>query len=355
MVTLLSVEALTELVKRHSLNAFFLDLIDYLKADFARWHDFDKMPRPAFHVPGGVIELMPISDQEYFSFKYVNGHPNNPLSNKQTVIATGQLSKVKDGYPVLMTEMTLLTALRTAATAAIASDLLARKDSTVLTLIGTGAQSDFQVLAHRLIRDIQTVRYYDTDEKAMDRFERNMASYGFELIRCKDHEDAVKGADIITVCTACKKHVDVIKDQWIKPGMHINGLGGDCPGKTELELSILERTKTVVEYFDQSFIEGEIQRYSLDEAKVHVYAELWEIITNQKEGRISDDEITLFDSVGIALEDFSALRLTYQLSQDYQIGEIINMVPPLEDPKDLFSVFKNANISANIPKKVTII
>ncbi|MCF6776321.1 ornithine cyclodeaminase [Thiotrichales bacterium 19X7-9] len=351
MVTILSVEALAKLIHRHGLKAFFMDLMQALREDFARWQAFDKMPRPAFHVPGGVIELMPVADDALFTFKYVNGHPNNPLSNKQTVVATGQLSRIEDGYPLLISEMTTLTALRTAATAAIASDLLARENASVLTLIGTGAQSDFQVLAHLLVRDIKEVRYFDTDPKAMDRFERNMKSYDIQLTRCDSHKQAVEGADIITVCTACKKHVDVIKDEWVKPGVHINGLGGDCPGKTELELSILHRSKTVVEYFDQSFIEGEIQRFTHKEAETKVYAELWELITNQKPARTSEDEITLFDSVGIALEDFSALRLTYQLLQQYQIGEVVNMIPPLEDPKDLFSVLKNTENLSNVANR----
>lgn len=342
MVTILSVEALVQIIKRHGLNAFFMDLMQTLKEDFSRWQSFNKMPRPAFHVPDGVIELMPVADDCFFSFKYVNGHPKNPLTNKQTVVATGQLSRVEDGYPLLISEMTTLTAFRTAATAAIASDLLAREDASVLALIGTGAQSDFQVLAHLLVRDIKEVRYFDTDPKAMDRFENNMKEYDIKLTRAKDHQEAVLGADIITVCTACKKHGNVIKDKWIKEGVHINGLGGDCPGKTELEISILNRTKTVVEYFEQSLIEGEIQRFSESEAKEKVYAELWELITEKKHGRISNEEITLFDSVGFALEDFSALRLTYRLAQEYQIGEITNMVPPLENPKDLFSVVKNA-------------
>lgn len=338
MIRMLTVEDVSQLVKKHTLNQIFLDLIETLKGDFSRWDEFTKIPRPAFHVPGGVIELMPIADNEYFSFKYVNGHPVNPASGKQTVVATGQLSAVKDGYPLLMSEMTVLTALRTAATAVLAADYLARKDAKTIALIGTGAQSDFQTLAHTLIRDIKTVRYFDTDPAAMVRYEKNMASYGMELIACENAQEAVEGADIIIVCTACKKHVDVILDKWIKPGVHISGLGGDCPGKTEIEASLLKRTKNIVEFFDQSFIEGEIQRFPEEVARELVYAELWEIIAAKKAGRENDDEITLFDSVGFAIEDFSVLKLIYQLAEKYDIGRKANMIPPLKDPKNLFSV-----------------
>lgn len=337
MVNILSVESLAKLLQQHTIKQFLLDLMAMLKADFSRWDQFSKMPRPAFHVKDGVIELMPIADQAFFSFKYVNGHPKNPLSHKQTVVATGQLSRVSDGYPILMSEMTVLTALRTAATAAIATDLLARRDAKTLAIIGTGAQSDFQTIAHQLVRDIKTVRFHDIDPKAMSRYQRNMQSYNLELVPCKSNHEAVEGADIVVVCTACKDHVDVIKDAWINNGVHINGLGGDCPGKTEIQLSLLSRTKTVVEYFEQSFIEGEIQRYDRETAKKAVYAELWEVITGCKPGRTNETEITLFDSVGFAIEDFSALKLTHQLTEKYHIGDVVNMIPPLEDPKDLFS------------------
>jgi len=290
---------------------------------------------------------MPIADKEYFSYKYVNGHPGNPSdNNKQTVVATGQLSKVSDGYPLFISEMTTLTALRTAATSALASDLLARKDAKTIAMIGTGAQSDFQILAHCLVRDIDTVRYHDIDANAMIRFYGNMHGYDFKLVACESNEEAVKDADIIIVCTACKNHVDVIKEEWVKPGVHINGLGGDCPGKTEIEKSLLPKAKVVVEYFEQSFFEGEIQRFSEKEAKDIVYAELWELITDQKAGRENDEEITLFDSVGFAIEDFSVLKMTYELCEKYQMGRVMNMIPPLNNPKNLFSVLRLSSDSS---------
>lgn len=340
MINVVCVDELSKLIKKHTFKQYVLDLIEVLKNDFSRWEEFDKIPRPAFHVPDGVIELMPTADKTLFAYKYVNGHPKNPLQNKQTIIATGQLSKVSDGHPLLISEMTVLTGLRTAATSALATDLLARKNAQTLALIGTGAQSDFQALATALVRDIKTIRFHDIDPQAMLRFESNMKPYGFELIACSSNEEAVKSADIITVCTACKAHAEVIKDAWIKPGVHINGLGGDCPGKTELEQKILTHAKVVVEFFEQSFIEGEIQRFNEQEAKDIVYAELWEIIQGKKNGRTSENEITVFDSVGFALEDFSALRLTHKLAEQYHIGKPLQMIPQLTDPKDLFSVLK---------------
>jgi len=284
-----------------------------------------------------VQELMPTADKEYFAYKFVNGHPDNPAAGKQTVVATGQLSEIKYGYPLLISEMTILTAFRTAATAALASMYLARKDSAVLALIGTGAQSEFQAKATKLVLPIKTVRYFDTDPAAMDKFECNLKGAGLELIRCKSAEEAVTGADVITVCTACKKHVVVLKSDWVKAGQHINGLGGDCPGKTELERELLFRGKVVVEFTEQSLIEGDLQQLTQDEVDKVLHAELWEIINGQKSGREKADEVTIFDSVGFAVEDFSVLRLAYDLANKYNIGHDIDMIPPITDPKNLIS------------------
>lgn len=337
---ILSVEMLAELIKRHGFENFIKDLLLALKEDFGRWQEFTKMPRPAMHVPDGVLELMPICDNKtYYTFKYVNCHPKNPSLGQQTVVATGQLSRIDTGYPLMYSEMTVLTALRTAATSALATELMSRRDSKIMAIIGTGAQSEFQVRAARLVRGIEEVRYFDIDTKAMDKFGRNMESSGLKLVRCETAQQAVEGADIVTVCTACKAHVDVIKNNWVKPGLHINAMGGDCPGKTELELSILPRSKVVVEYFDQSFVEGEIQRFkTAAEARQNVYGELWELVRGIKNGRGDGREITLFDSVGIALEDYSVLRLTYKLSEKYNLGKDYNFTPVVSDPKDLISV-----------------
>ena len=335
---IITVESLTKILNKHGFDQYLLDLMQALKRDYGRWQSFTKMPRPAMHVPGGVLELMPICDNAtYYTFKYVNCHPKNPLIGQQTVVATGQLSRIDTGYPLMFSEMTILTALRTAANAALATDLMARKDSRVLALIGTGAQSEFQVKGLKVVRDIKEVRYFDIDPKAMDKFEKNMRSIGIKLVRCHDAEEAVKGADIITTITACKANVDVIKDRWVKAGVHINALGGDTVGKTELELSLLPRCRVVVEYFDQSLIEGEIQRLNNEAAKKLVYAELYELVNGSKKGRVNDQEITLFDSVGIALEDYSALRLTYELANKYNLGEERNFTPQVNDPKNLLS------------------
>ena len=334
---ILTVDDLVKLITLHGFDNYIKDLMSMLRNDFSRWQEFTKMPRPAMHVPDGVLELMPICDNKYYSFKYVNCHPKNPDTGKQTVVATGQLSYVDTGYPLLFSEMTLLTALRTAAVSALAADLMARKDAKILNIIGTGAQSEFQIKALQIVREISEVRFFDIDSAAMDKFEKNLKNSPFKLVRCHSAEEAVSTSDIITTCTARKAHVDVIKDNWVKPGMHLNAVGGDCPGKTELALSILPRSRIVVEYLEQSLVEGEIQRLTKAEAKSFVHAELYELVTGKKPGRVNDQEITLFDSVGIALEDYSALRLSYELALRHNLGKEYDFVPNITDPKNLLS------------------
>ena len=313
------------------------DLIDALRRDYARWDEFDKIPRPGMKAPDGIMELMPICDSTYYTYKYVNCHPMNPLQGKQTVVATGQLATVDTGYPLMISEMTIMTAIRTAANSALAADLMARSDATVLGMIGTGAQSEFQVRALCLVRGITSVRYFDTDPEAMKKFAGNMAESGLELIACESAEEVTEGSDIITVCTARYEHLDILKNDWVKPGVHINAIGGDSPGKTELELSILPRARVVVEYFDQAIHEGEIQRLDETEARRLVYAELTELVNGTKAGRENAEDITLFDSVGIGLEDYSVLRLSYELALAYNIGPEIELIPPISDPKDLYA------------------
>ena len=115
IVRIVSVEDLSNIVSKHGFDAFITDLVKYTKQDFIRWKKFDKSPRYAAHVPGGVLELMPTADDNFFAYKCVNGHPANPFEGKQTVVATGQINEIKYGYPIMISEMTLLTALRTSA------------------------------------------------------------------------------------------------------------------------------------------------------------------------------------------------------------------------------------------------
>jgi ornithine cyclodeaminase len=190
-------------------------LADYMEADFRRWELFDKTPRVASHSAEGVIELMPASDGVVYGFKYVNGHPKNTRDGLQTVTAFGLLADVGTGYPVLLSEMTLLTALRTAATSAMVAKHLAPKGARTMAMIGNGAQSEFQALAMKAVCGVEAVRLYDIDGAAMAKCARNLAGTGLRVIACGSPEEAVEGAQILTTCTADKQYATVLTDNLV--------------------------------------------------------------------------------------------------------------------------------------------
>jgi ornithine cyclodeaminase len=319
---------------------YFMErLAAQLESDYRRWSEFEKSARVASHSDVGVIELMPISDGGLYSFKYVNGHPKNTSEGLLTVTAFGVLADVDTGYPLLLSELTVTTALRTAAMSALAAKWMARPESRVMALIGNGAQSEFQAIAFQRLLGIREFRLFDVDPRATAKLIQNLRALpefrSVSLVRVGSSEEAARGADIITTITADKRNAVIVTPDMVAPGMHLNAVGGDCPGKTELHLDILTRrdTRIVVEYEPQSRIEGEIQQLPADFPVI----EFADVVRGQALGRGSAEEITLFDSVGFALEDYSALRLLYELIRERpEFCRQIDLVPELEDPKDLF-------------------
>ncbi|MGX5733213.1 ornithine cyclodeaminase [Bosea thiooxidans] len=338
MVPFVSVENMMRLVHRLGVETVLAELADAIEADFRRWESFDKTPRIASHSRDGVIELMPTSDGNIYSFKYVNGHPLNVVEGRQTVTAFGLLADVTSGYPVLLTEMTLLTALRTAATSAMAARHLAPREARTLTLIGNGAQAEFQALAMKAVCGIETVRLYDIDPRATEKVAANLAGFGLRCVPCASTQEAVEGAQIITTCTADKQFATILTDNMIGAGVHINAIGGDCPGKTELHPDILLRSDIFVEYAPQTRIEGEIQQMPAD----FPVTELWQVLAGTAPGRRRPEQITLFDGVGFAIEDFSALRYVRDRLAGTGLYQELDLIADPDDPRDLFGMLQRA-------------
>lgn len=333
-VSYIDVAHMARWVANRGVERIITELADSIEAEFMRWPTFDKTPRVASHSVDGVVELMPISDGQTYAFKYVNGHPKNPERGFQTVTAFGMLADVSNGYPTLLAEMTILTALRTAATSAMAARALARPDSSVMAMIGCGSQAEFQALGFRSVMGINTLRIWDTDAKAMDKLEANATDLGFAVHRASSAQDACEGADIVTTCTADKQNAVVLHSESVRDGMHINAVGGDCPGKTELDPRILRAADVFVEYTPQTRIEGEIQ---LQAADFHV-TELWEVLTGERPGRRDESAVTIFDSVGFAIEDFAALRYLAQSASTQPYAATADLIANPDDPKDLFAL-----------------
>lgn len=338
-VPFLDVAGMARWIRRDGAEQIIADIAAEVENDFRRWPQFDTTPRVATHSPEGVIELMPISDGHMYGFKYVNGHPLNPSRGFQTVTAFGMLADVMTGYPVFISEMTLLTALRTAATSAMAARHLAKPSSRTMALIGTGSQAEFQALGFRALLGIRSLRAWDTDPQALHKFVTHAVHLGFSVHVATSARDAVEGADIITTCTADKTNATVLTDDMVADGVHLNAIGGDCPGKTELDPQILHRSSVFVELTEQTRVEGEIQQVAAD----FPVTELWEVIAGRSVGRSSDFEVTVFDSVGFAIEDFAALR--HAMRSVDALTPRLDLLAELVDPKDLFALVQPVRLT----------
>lgn len=338
MVPFVSVDHMMRIINETGIETCLAGLVEYMEEDFRRWHSFEKTPRLASHSREGVIELMPTSDGKNYGFKYVNGHPSNILRGYQTVTAFGVLAEVSTGYPLLISEMTMLTALRTAAASAMAARYLAPEGSDCMAMIGNGAQCEFQALAFHAILGISRLRLFDIDAAATHKAMANLEGKGLDIVACASPEQAIEGAQIITTSTADKRHATILTDNMVGTGVHINGVGGDCPGKTELHRDVLLRSDIFVEYEPQTRIEGDIQQLPPD----FPVTELWEVMTGAKPGRRDGEQITVFDSVGFAIEDFSALRFVCdQLERTGHYIEL-DMIADPEDPRDLYGMLLRA-------------
>ncbi len=333
MTLLLTPRDVALIVQAQGLGGALRRLTRQIEVDFRRWPAFDKSTRSASHSRDGVIELMPVADDALYSFKYVNGHPGNTRIGLPTVMAFGMLADVATGAPLLLSELTLTTALRTAATSALAARLMARAGSRTMALIGNGAQAEFQALAFHHLLGIHEIRLFDIDPAATAKLQRNLQAVpGLTLRACASAAEAAHGADIVTTATADKSRATIVTPDMLAPGAHVNAIGGDCPGKTELHRGVLQAAHVVVEYEPQTRIEGDIQQMPAP----FPVTELWQVLTGQAPGRQHDAQWTVFDSVGFALEDFSALRWLRDSARALGLGTPVELVAAPADPKDLF-------------------
>ena len=344
MTRFLDVPAMSRLVRAVGVAPFIGELAQAVHDDFLRWPEFERQARVASHSALGVIELMPVADSRRYAFKYVNGHPGNTAHGLPTVMAFGALAEVDTGLPVLLSELTLATALRTAATSLVAARALARSDSRRMALIGNGAQSEFQALAFHEHLGIDEIVAFDIDPAATDKLQRNLAPWPrLRVLRAASAADAVRGCDIVTTLTADKARAAIVTPAMIEPGMHLNAVGGDCPGKTELHPDVLRASRVFVEYEPQTRVEGDIQQLPSDFPVVP----LWKVLAGAEPGREGTAQVTVFDSVGFALEDYSTLRYLLEQAVARDVGDSIELVPRGEHPKDLFRHVRDGQAAAS--------
>jgi ornithine cyclodeaminase/alanine dehydrogenase-like protein (mu-crystallin family) len=227
--------------------------------------------RQEFYFSKGTMESMPASDRDYFSCKIVNTHLENPSKfGIPTIIASGLLVDGVTGFPLMIPESTILTALRTGIASGIATKYLAKRDSKTFGIIGNGAQSLPQIHSISLVRDIKRVYAYDIDFEASKSFKRSDEKIfdNLDIIIASNSESVCIKSDILVTATCKEKNtLPVVYNEWIQDGKHINAVGGDSPNKVELEKSILERAKIIVDFIDQAVYEGVIN-HCLHQCKI---------------------------------------------------------------------------------------
>ncbi|PWU78894.1 MAG: hypothetical protein DLM72_20230 [Candidatus Nitrosopolaris wilkensis] len=296
-------------------------------------------PRQEFYFNKGTMESMPASDRDYFSCKIVNTHLENPSRfNIPTIIASGLLVDGRTGFPIMITESTILTAIRTGIASAIATKYLAKKGSSIIGIIGNGAQALPQLHSISLVRNIRGVYAYDTDFDSSKSFMRTAGRIfnNLDITIASNSESVCSDSDILVTVTCKEKNTSpIVYDKWIRDGIHINAVGGDSPNKIELEKSLLERAKVVVDFMDQAVYEGESQQISTDK----IFGDLSEIVTNRKVGRINDNEVTIFDSVGFAMEDLQVYKLVFDLAIKERVGKRVNIASRPKFSKNIYESY----------------
>jgi len=265
------------------------------------------------------------AEEGLIAVKCATGFGDNKKENLPFLFATINLFDSKTGYPVCYMDGSLITGFRTGAAGGIAAQCLARKDSRLVGVIGTGTQARMQVAALLEVMPIDTVRVHGESYEEMVCYKDAIeAAYGVKVITCEDIKEAVIYSDIIVTATTSKKAL--INSAWVKPGTHINAIGADMEGKQELDPMLFKNAKIVADSISQCIERGEIQN-PIKEGIIKredIHCEIGEILLGTKSGRTDGQEITIFDATGMSVQDISTASSIYRVAQSKGIGQCIS-------------------------------
>lgn len=280
-----------------------------------------------FEKLNGDLRIMPSfsSTLGMAGTKIVNVHPDNPKKNLKTVMASILLNDPKNGMPIALMDGTYVTLIRTGAAGAVASKYLARENASVLGIIGAGQQAITQIAAIYQVRKIKDVKVFDLNKKSIANLEKTMKSLGIKIRGVASLQEACD-CDILVTTTPSRQ--PIIRREWIKPGTHINAIGADAEGKEELDPQILKDGKIVIDDWAQASHSGEIN------VPVHngvisqkdIFAMLGDIVSGQKKGRVSDGDITIFDSTGLGVQDLYTAAMVYKLAKGKKVGKKVEII-----------------------------
>ncbi len=274
----------------------------------------------------GDLRAMPayIEPMNASGVKIVNVHTRNKEKNLPTVMAVFVLVSPETGAPLAIMDATYITDLRTGAAGAVATRILARKDSRVLGLVGAGKQAELQLLAISRVFPLSVVKVCGKTAREGIEFSNKMQKVVDLEIRPADIKDLCD-ADIISTTTPVRK--PIVKDEWIREGTHINAIGADAPGKQELDVNILKRARIFVDDMEQATHSGEVNvGLSTGQLKPDdICGEIGEVIIGKKKGRISRNDITIFDSTGLAIQDVALADFVFKRALKNGIGKKLNL------------------------------
>lgn len=278
-----------------------------------------------FKKDNGDLRVMPSFSEELkmAGTKIVNVHPDNPKMNLPTVGAVIVLNDAKTGSPLALMDGTYITGMRTGAAGAVASKYLAKKDAKTLGVVGAGRQAVFQIAATASAIKLQDILVYDVNEKNIEILAEELAKIGIKIRNASLEE--VSRQDILTTTTPSRN--PIIKNDFVVAGMHINAVGADAEGKEELDPEILKRAKIIVDDWTQASHSGEINVPVAKGiiTKNDIYSSLGEIVAGIKTGRENNEEITVFDSTGLALQDLFTAAMVYEEALKKGIGQEIKI------------------------------
>jgi alanine dehydrogenase len=278
----------------------------------------------------GDLRIMPcfIRGLNESGVKNVNVHPENPRKHSlPTVMAMIELVDPKTGFPVSVMDGTWITDMRTGAAAGVATKYLARDNSEILGLVGAGVQAATGLEAINEVMDIKEVRVSCRTCETKELFAQKASEkYGIPVKAVDTIKEAVKGVDVLLTTTPARE--PVVKSKWVSPGTHINAMGADAPGKQELDSHILQKAKIVIDCWDQASHSGEIN-IPVQEGLVRqsdIQGKIGDVIIGSIPGRTSDEEITVFDSTGLAVQDIVTAWNVYEKALQKGIGQKMNFL-----------------------------
>jgi ornithine cyclodeaminase len=331
-----------EIVRRVGLDLLMDDMIARLQHAFETFSPRETVSpaRAGFNYTTptlGLIEWMPVMTGGRVTIKVVGYHPSNPnTQGLPTILSTISQYDTRSGHWVSVADGNFLTALRTGAASAVASRALARTDSRVVGLIGAGAQAVTQLHALSRIFDIEGVSVYDQDVSVTQTFRDRVNFMGLEImpVDAPGLPRLVEQADILVTCTSVDIGAGpVFADTGLKPWVHVNSIGADFPGKTEIPLSLLRRSLVVPDFPEQARKEGECQQL----AETEIGPSLVEVVQHPERYATARERSTVFDSTGWALEDHIALEMLVTYAEELGLGTWVSVESTADDPRDPYA------------------